>query len=271
MDSELLQCHGTAAGPRWAVPEPDPCSLPRTRVSVASYNIHKCVGTDGRFDPLRIKRVLLELDADIVALQEADARFGDRQGLLDLELLQNLGGYQAVADVGSRVKSHGWHGNVILYRKGLVRAVERIDLPGLEPRGALVTDLELAECPVRVIAAHLGLLRSSRSMQVSTLLGAAQPKDGRPVVVMGDMNEWRLRGRSPLRMFEPHLSSDHGVVPSFPSRLPLWPLDRILVSRDVEVLDFMALDTPLARLASDHLPVRAILSLRPPLAKAPAS
>ena len=206
----------------------------------------------------------LELDADIIALQEADARFGDRQGLLDLELLQNLGGYQAVADVGSRVRSHGWHGNVILYRKGMVRAVERIDLPGLEPRGALVADLELAESPVRVIAAHLGLLRRSRSMQVTTLLRAAQPEDERPVVVMGDMNEWRMSAKSPLRMFDPHLSSDHGVVPSFPSRLPLWPLDRILVSRNVSVVDFMALDTPLARVASDHLPVKATLSIRRP-------
>ena len=236
---------------------------PVAELAVASYNIHKCVGTDGAFDPLRIKRVLLELDADIIALQEADARFGDRQGLLDLELLQHLGGYQAVADVGSRTRSHGWHGNVILYRKGLVSTVDRLNLPGLEPRGALVADLDLSESPVRVIAAHLGLLRSSRSMQVSKLLGAAQPDDGRPVVVMGDMNEWRIAGRSSLRMFDAHLSSHHSMVPSFPSRLPLWPLDRILVSRNVEVQDFMALDTPLARVASDHLPVRAQLSIWP--------
>ncbi|HRX35267.1 MAG TPA: endonuclease/exonuclease/phosphatase family protein [Aestuariivirga sp.] len=234
---------------------------PAAQLTVASYNIHKCVGTDGKFEPLRIKRVLLELDADIIALQEADARFGDRQGLLDLELLQHLGGYQAVADVGSRTRSHGWHGNVILYRNGRVRQVQRLDLPGLEPRGALVADIDLADIQIRIIAAHLGLLRRSRSLQVTKLLAAAQPDDGRPVVVMGDMNEWRMAGRSALRMFDPHLSNHHGAVPSFPSRMPLWPLDRILVTRDVDVVDFMALDTPLARVASDHLPVRAQLSI----------
>src|SRR4051812_26782166 len=40
--------------------------------TIASYNIHKCVGTDGRFDPERISRVVAEIDADVIALQEAD-------------------------------------------------------------------------------------------------------------------------------------------------------------------------------------------------------
>jgi endonuclease/exonuclease/phosphatase family metal-dependent hydrolase len=90
----------------------------RLRVSVASYNIYKCLGTDGRFDPDRILSVLLELDADIIALQEADMRFDDRRGLLDLAALRLRGGYSAVTDVGLRETSHGFHGNVVLYREG---------------------------------------------------------------------------------------------------------------------------------------------------------
>ncbi len=58
---------------------------PALTISVASYNVHKCVGTDGVFDPNRILEVVLELDADIIALQEADQRFGSRKGLLDLQ------------------------------------------------------------------------------------------------------------------------------------------------------------------------------------------
>ena len=54
---------------------------------IASYNIHKCVGTDNRFDPGRTTEVISEIGADIIALQEADQRFGERAGLLDLERL----------------------------------------------------------------------------------------------------------------------------------------------------------------------------------------
>ena len=37
--------------------------------SVASYNIHKYVGIDGKFDPERVTRVIKELKAEIVGLQ----------------------------------------------------------------------------------------------------------------------------------------------------------------------------------------------------------
>ena len=76
---------------------------PSLTISVASYNVHKCVGTDGVFDPGRILDVVLELDADVVALQEADQRFGSRKGLLDLKALQEKGGYRSVLDVGSKI------------------------------------------------------------------------------------------------------------------------------------------------------------------------
>jgi hypothetical protein len=75
---------------------------PSLTISVASYNVHKCVGNDGVFDPDRVLEVVLELDADIVALQEADQRFGSRKGLLDLKALHERGGYASVLDEGSR-------------------------------------------------------------------------------------------------------------------------------------------------------------------------
>jgi endonuclease/exonuclease/phosphatase family metal-dependent hydrolase len=121
------------------------CALgARLRISVASYNIHKCLCTDGRFDPDRILAVLLELDAEIIALQEADMRFGDRRGLLDLAALHHRGGYSAVNDVGLRETSHGFHGNVVLYRQGIVMGGKSTELPGLEPRGAELLILILA-------------------------------------------------------------------------------------------------------------------------------
>jgi endonuclease/exonuclease/phosphatase family metal-dependent hydrolase len=248
------------------VPPMDLGSIPmahdgRPRLTVASYNIHKCVGTDGRRDPARVADVILELDADVVALQEADMRFGARNGLLDMGKLRELGGYRYAEGLGSRSASHGWHGNVVLYREGLVQKLHKIDLPGLEPRGAIVLELEYEGVPVRIIAAHLGLLRRSREQQVSLLLQAADPADHRAVIVVGDMNEWRLGRRSALKLFEPHFGPIDQGVASFPSRFPLWSLDRVLVSRNMKVLDVEAHATKLAQEASDHLPVRAIVEL----------
>jgi endonuclease/exonuclease/phosphatase family metal-dependent hydrolase len=234
-------------------------------ISVASYNIHKCVGSDGVFDPSRVARVVLELDADIVALQEADMRFGTRAGVLDLKTLHDASGYRALPSIGSKAASHGWHGNVILYREGVVGKVSRLELPGLEPRGAVVVDLTLAKGSLRVIAAHLGLLRRSRTKQVSMIVEAAQPADGHPVIVLGDMNEWRLGKRSALTMFNPHFGPMDRQVPSFPAAFPLWSLDRILVSPNITVHDLEAHASPLAQLASDHLPVKAIIEISPRL------
>ncbi len=234
---------------------------PPLRISVASYNVHRCIGTDGTFDPNRVLSVLLELDADIIALQEADQRFRSRKGLLDLKALQHRGGYESVLDEGSRAMSHGWHGNVILHRTGKLTAIEKLKLPGLEPRGAVLADFDIEGRSIRIIGAHFGLLHSSRARQVDAILRAAHPVDDRAVILLGDTNDWRSPERSAIRMFDPHLSDVDMAIASYPSRFPLWPLDRVLTNRHVTVYEMKAIETPLARLASDHLPVRAVIGI----------
>jgi endonuclease/exonuclease/phosphatase family metal-dependent hydrolase len=219
------------------------------------------VGTDGRFDPDRILSVLLELDADIIALQEADMRFGDRRGLLDLAALHLRGNYSAVTDVGLQKSSHGFHGNVVLYREGTVRAVKRVKLPGLEPRGAIVVDLDLSSGNLRIIAAHLGLLKRSRSKQIEVILNAAETNSQRPVIVLGDMNEWRIGAKSSLKLFSPHFGPLHSAAASYPSRYPLLSLDRVMTSREIVVRDVLVHQSALAKVASDHLPIRATVEL----------
>ncbi len=225
----------------------------------ASYNIHKCVGSDRRFDPQRVQRVIGEIGADVIALQEADRRFGDRAGLLDLPALGEATGLVAVP-VANTHRGHGWHGNLVLVREGAVRDLRQIKLPGLEPRGALIVDLDLAAGPVRVVAAHLGLLRHSRLLQVEALLAHAGDDTERPVVFMGDMNEWRRQRRSALTRFPPGFGPIGGV-PSFPSYFPVLALDRVLVQPQELIERVEAHGTPLARLASDHLPVKALIRL----------
>ena len=111
---------------------------------IASYNIHKCVGTDRKRDPGRIVDVIGEINPDVIALQEVDTRFGERKGLLHLERLEHEYGLVPVP-LSKPSAAHGWHGNIVLYRKGLVSHVHEINLPGLEPRGALVTEIDFEE------------------------------------------------------------------------------------------------------------------------------
>jgi endonuclease/exonuclease/phosphatase family metal-dependent hydrolase len=235
-------------------------SRQRGDLVVASYNIHKCVGTDGRFDPRRTADVINELGADIVALQEADKRFGARDGLLDLDELHKLTGLAPVS-VARTAAGHGWHGNALLYRSGSVLAVDRISLPGAEPRGAIVVDLELEAGPLRLVAAHLGLLRRSRARQVETLVEAAQACGARATVIMGDLNEWRLGDRSSLNGLHPTFGPMNAALASFPAQFPVFALDRVVGCPHGIVTRLEVHDTPLSRVASDHLPIKAYLDL----------
>jgi len=229
-------------------------------LKVASYNVHKCVGTDGKFDPERVLKVLHEIDADVVALQEADLRFGDKRGLLNLEQLREMTGL-VPAQLPSPGRNHGWRGNVVLSRESMVMNTEQIVLPGVEPRGAVVVDMMIRKQHLRIIATHFGLLRHSRAQQVERVLEAA--KDDKPfcTVLMGDLNEWRTGKRSALMGLEPIFGAVNGFAPSFPARFPMLALDRILCNPRARLTDITAHSTPLSRKASDHLPLTATLRI----------
>ncbi len=237
---------------------------PTRSLLFASYNVHKCVGTDRRFDPDRVAAVIGEIGADVIALQEADRRFGDRAALLDLAAIERATGLVPVPVENSHSGS-GWHGNLVLVRRGLLRHLHQVVLPGLEPRGALVADLDFEAdgASVRVVAAHLGLLRQSRRLQVARLMAHAAENTQRPTILMGDLNEWRRGKRSSLTGFAPHFGPLEASAPSFPSYFPVLPLDRI-IARPNRILErVVAHDSPLARRASDHLPIKAMVRLGP--------
>ena len=137
---------------------------------IASYNVHKCIGVDKRFDPFRTIKVIKELKADIIALQEVDKRFGARIGLLDLQLLEEETGLHHIPIKTMSPEGFGWHGNALFSKKLPIHAIKQINLPGMEPRGALIIVLEINKMPIRIIATHLGLLTRSRAQQAETLL-----------------------------------------------------------------------------------------------------
>jgi endonuclease/exonuclease/phosphatase family metal-dependent hydrolase len=227
---------------------------------VATYNIHKCVGTDRRRDPQRILDVLSEINADIVALQEADLRFGNREGLLDLGQLHDRLGLVPVPVKGAD-KNHGWHGNVVLVREAAVHNTHQIRLPGVEPRGALVVDLEAKAMSLRIIATHFGLLRRSRAQQVEAVMQAATDSGDRTVLLMGDLNEWRIGRRSGISGLASIFGDVSLFAPSYPSRYPLLALDRILCNPRELLRNILVHSTPLSRKASDHLPITAEVML----------
>lgn len=223
---------------------------------VASYNICKTIGTDLRRRPGRVLSVLQELDADVVALQEVDRRFGARAAALTPEAIAAETPYEAIR-FAVRPDSLGWHGNTILVRRDVeVLEHRRIELPAFEPRGAVLADLRVRDVAVRVIGMHLGLIGFWRRRQARAVLLALEAlEEPRPTVMMGDLNEWTVDGGC-LAMFARH----HHVAepgPSFHSRKPVAGLDRIITSLDLKVEAAGVHHSQHSRVASDHLPVWA--------------
>lgn len=222
-------------------------------VRVVSYNIRKAKGTDRRRDPMRIMTILGELAADIVILQEADLRLGDRPAALPLDRLGDTG--FSVLPLADSDVSLGWHGNAILVRHDWAAdQMTRIPLPGLEPRGAVSARITTPQGPLRVIGLHLGLLRRSRQAQQHAVIDWLAEQSDCPAMIAGDLNEWSpRRGLAPLAQHFHLLTPGH----SFHARWRLAPLDRIGLGEGLALRHLDLVDTPLTRRASDHLPIRA--------------
>jgi endonuclease/exonuclease/phosphatase family metal-dependent hydrolase len=226
-----------------------------TSLRVASYNIRKCMGLDRRRDPERVLSVIAALDADAVALQEADRRLGERPATLERERILDVTGLVPV-DLAVNDISLGWHGNAVLLHAAIrVEEVRRLELPGLEPRGAVLVHAKREDSAFRLVAVHLGLTRAYRRRQLNAILKAMAGAD-LPTVILGDMNEWRNdRGLEPL---EPGYTV-HAPGLSFHAARPVAALDRIAVDARVRVERAGVHRADPARIASDHLPVWADL------------
>ncbi|WP_347556721.1 endonuclease/exonuclease/phosphatase family protein [Robbsia sp. KACC 23696] len=219
---------------------------------IASYNIHGAVGADGRRRPDRIAGVLAEIDADVIALQEVP-----------------MGGHVLPDVLQSLVKATGFHyvegvtidteerrfGNAVLSRYPIIetRAID-LSFGAREPRGAVDADIDCNGHRIRFIATHLGLRAAERRAQVRRLLATFDTRD-MPIVLTGDLNEWFLWGRT-LRWLTSHFQRTHAPR-TFPSRFPVFALDRVWVRPRERLVRVAVHRTALARAASDHLPLVA--------------
>lgn len=217
---------------------------------IASYNIRKAIGLDRRRDPGRILDVINGLGADVIALQEADRRLGQRRSALPREMISHHTDFEIVPVATNQI-SLGWNGNAILQRKSVqVSQVQRIDLPGLEPRGAVRVTLGLG-MPVTFIATHLGLARRHRKQQLRAL--REQVGSDAHAIIIGDFNEWsKTRGLEALHGLEVHIPGT-----TYHAARPIASLDRIAVTPTLRVMNAGVTQTSLARRASDHLPIWA--------------
>lgn len=228
-------------------------------IRIATYNIRKAIGIDRKRSPERIVAVLNALDADVIAVQEADRRFGLRQSAIPLRVLAASSNYAPVP-FNIRPDSMGWHGNAILVRKGTsVRTARPLDLPMLEPRGAVLAEIEIAGHSIRVIGMHLDLSGLWRRRQVRALLDLIDALPHMPTVLMGDMNQWSDRGA--LSEFAFHHFRLIRTPPSYHSSRPVVRLDRIIVSQELHMRACGVASQAPAPMASDHLPVWADLAL----------
>jgi endonuclease/exonuclease/phosphatase family metal-dependent hydrolase len=237
-----------------------PVTAATNRVRVASYNIHECVGSDGRRDPARVAAVLREIDADIIGLQEVDARPGPTSESMQMQYLAATLGHHAIAGPTLQRVGGSEYGNALLTRRRVLD-VRRIDLTVYrrEPRGAIDVDLDVGGTTLRVLVTHLGLLPGERRRQVRRLLDLLGSGRSQIVVLCGDINEWFAIGR-PLRWLHARLGRT-AAIPTFPSAFPVFALDRIWVHPRPAVATLAVHASPTARLASDHLPLLADIRL----------
>lgn len=218
---------------------------------VLTWNVHSCIGTDRRLDPDRVRQHIHAIDPDIAALQEVDSRRDRRDGF---ELLGNcLSSHRA--EVRTIRTTDGDYGHMLLSRWPIT-AWRDLDISYArrEPRSMIEATIETDLGRLNVLCTHLGLGRGERRQQARKIQILAEA-DNRPTVIMGDFNEltgFGAAGRVLARTFR-----SAGRHATFPSRRPLFPLDRIWFEPSFTLVRADVYRD--ARRASDHLPLWADL------------
>jgi endonuclease/exonuclease/phosphatase family metal-dependent hydrolase len=239
---------------------------------VMTYNVHSCVGMDGKLDAQRIARVIARARPDVVALQELDVgrvRTGSMDQAhriahhLEMEFHFHPAMHLEEERYGDAILTHL---PMRLVKAGALPGLP--DKPRLEPRGALWVTVELDGREIQVLNTHLGLLRRERIAQVEALLGPewlGHRQCRAPVVFCGDLNALPsspVCSRLKRRLADVQdLAAGHRPRGTFSSRMPNLRIDHVFVSTAVEVTGIEVGDSELARVASDHLPLVAELRI----------
>ncbi|QRM30973.1 endonuclease/exonuclease/phosphatase family protein [Microvirga sp. VF16] len=233
---------------------------------ILTYNVHRCLGTDGRLSPSRIADVIAAYEPDVVALQELDVGRLRTGGIDQAHAIAQALGMNVHFHASLRVLEEEYGNAILTHRPSQLVKAEALPgwarRPRLEPRGALWASIQLGGSEVQVINTHLGLRRHERLAQTDTLLGPhwlGHRACREPVILVGDFNA-TPRSRVYRRLASCLLDAQvQTQLPrpkaTFPSRLPFVRIDHVFVSRSIRVLRVETVRTSLARIASDHLPL----------------
>lgn len=231
------------------------------QIRVVTYNIHKGLSFLTRKKTLvEIRRILEELNADIVCLQEIGSRFipdnERRKFETQLEFLGDLH-WPHSSYIKNATYPSGHHGNAILSRWPILKS-ESVDLSlnSFEKRGLLHAVVQLEEgCCMNIMCTHLNLLQIHRKKQLEKVKRYIDKIDvqGEPVIFAGDFNDWREKVSLGNNFHEAFLEKKGHYARSFPSFWPRLPLDRIYF-QGIQLDDVKVIKSSYA---SDHLPLLA--------------
>jgi endonuclease/exonuclease/phosphatase family metal-dependent hydrolase len=231
---------------------------------IMTYNVHRCVGMDGKLDVARTAKVIAQCRPDVVALQELDVG-RVRTGLVDqAHAIAELVGMRFHFHPALRVEEESY-GDAVLSTAPM-RLVRAGPLPGsnavrgLEPRGALWVKIELEGIELDVVNTHLGLVPHEQRAQADALLSEqwlASADCTDPAILLGDFNATSRHAayrRIALRMRDAQRTRGRRLR-TFPSRYPMLRIDHVFISRSIAVSGVHAPRNALTRAASDHLPL----------------
>jgi endonuclease/exonuclease/phosphatase family metal-dependent hydrolase len=227
-------------------------------LTIATYNVHQWFGADGRRDFDRGIRVIRELKADIIGLQEVTVPHHEEPAHMEERLAASTG--MRVVFGPTMLRGDTSFGNVLLHRHNAL-AIRHHDLPatGREPRGAIEALIDVSREDVRIITTHMGLRASERKRQIRYLLRRLDSLPSGLLCLLGDFNHW-LPWAGPLSA----LNRWFGQIPrlrTFPASLPLLGLDHIWVRPRERLSDIRVHRSGAARVASDHLPLMATVRI----------
>ena len=244
-------------------------------IRVMTYNVHHCMGMDGRLSPLRIARVISMYEPDVIALQEVHSydrhsKFSDQAGLLANEL-----GMYVVYSPVKRIAG-GYFGNAILSKYPFrviesrqlnsdLKLYKRRIVPFKQARGFIEVEVNISGSKFTVINTHLGLTAEDRRAQVIDLLSSRTfEQQFSPAILCGDFNA--TPRHNAYKMIKRVMQDIEEQTPerlfrkTFPTRYPVVRLDHIFVNRHIKV-DVVVPANHVTKVASDHLPLVADLEL----------
>ena len=245
------------AGPRYPAGKP---------LRIMTYNVHSCIGMDGKVSPERIARVIARYTPDIVALQELDVGRLKTNSVDQVHCIARYLEMEFHFHAALQLEEEHYGDAILTHLPMRLRKSALLpglaDKPQLEPRGALWVAIEAGDTEIQLINTHLGLNKRERRAQVSSLLGSdwlGHPECRSPVILCGDFNatprsgEWRKLHRQ-LPDAQVALAG-HRPKNTFFSRMPSARIDHVFVDDALELVGIETPGTALVRLASDHLPL----------------